>query len=82
MNERGGFPWLLAAAGAGLMLVAMLTVSIRSTVVSEGAMLQQSVQQRASLERRVRALELRYQAMCRELGAQVRRVSRDGWVGP
>lgn len=82
MNDRGGFPWLLAAVGAGLMLVSMLTVSIRAAVVAEGAELHQIVLQRASLDRRVRALELRYQALCRELGAEARRASRDGWAGP
>jgi hypothetical protein len=82
MNERGGFPWPLAVAGAGLMLVSMLTVSIRASVVAEGAELRQMVLRRASVERQLSALELRFQALCRELGTEARRLSRDGQVSP
>ena len=82
MNERGGFPWPLAVAGAGLMLVSMLTVSIRAAVVAEGWQLQHMVVQRASIGRQARALELRLQSLCRELGTEARRTSREGLVGP
>jgi len=82
MNERGGFPWPLAVAGAGLMLVSMLTVSIRASVVAEGAELRQMVLRRASVERQLGSLELRFQALCRELGTETRRPSWDRQVGP
>lgn len=82
MNARGGFPWPLAAAGVGLMLVSMLTVSIRSALVAEGLELQTMVIRRASLRRQARALELQLQALRRDLGAEARRTLRDGSVGP
>ena len=70
MTEPSRFPWKVAATGGALLLLALLTVSLRASVVAEGHELMRLEHRRAALQRRARDLQLDLQRQWQELGAQ------------
>ena len=78
MTEPGRFPWKVALCGSGLLLLALLTVSIRASVVAEGQALMRLEHRRSALQRRERDLQLELQRQWNELGRQATAVTRTG----
>jgi hypothetical protein len=72
MSAPQRFPWKLATTGGGLLLLALLTVSIRTGAVAEGRALMRLEHRRAALERRARDLQLDLQRRWQELGQEER----------
>ncbi len=68
MNEPDRFPWKPALTGASLMVLGLLTVSIRADVATEGNALLRLEHQRSSLHRRERDLQIRLQREWQEIG--------------
>lgn len=68
MQDRVGLDWLAPTLAAFLVVVGLLTVAIRTGVVVEAHELLVRELQRASLERRERALQQGLQMRWHELG--------------
>ncbi len=66
--ESRPFPWRRALAAAGLLGLALLTVSIRAQAVAEGRSLLAAELRCASLHRHERDLRLKIQKRWHELG--------------
>jgi hypothetical protein len=81
MSEPSRFPWRVALVGGGLLLLALLTVSIRASVVAEGQQLMRLEHRRGALERRARDLQLDLQRQWQELGRQDAAAGNKGGKG-
>ena len=68
MNEVPRFPWKPAITGAALLALALLTVTIRASVVAEGHSLLQLEHRRAALHRRERDLQIELQQRWQDVG--------------
>ena len=68
--DSAGFPWKAALSGAGLLLLALLTVSIRAQAIAEGRALLDAELHRASLHRHERDLHLRIEQRWHQLGQE------------
>jgi len=78
MTETHRFPWKVGLCGSVLLLLALLTVSIRASVVAEGHVLMRLEHRRAALQRRERDLQLDLQRQWNELGRQDTSAARSG----
>ena len=68
--ETGRFPWKPALSGAALLMLALLTVSIRAQAIAEGRALLDAELRRSSLHRHERDLHLRIEQSWQQLGQQ------------
>jgi hypothetical protein len=68
VSESGRFPWKPALSGAGLLVLALATVSIRAQAIAEGRALLDAELRRSSLHRHECDLRLRIEALAQSLG--------------